>query len=61
MLVQGPREDSGFSSAIDPGQRLASQVGWGWRGGGRHLGLVHTVGVVEGGVSVPGARGWCTQ
>lgn len=26
MLVQGPREDTGFSSAIDPGQRLASQV-----------------------------------
>jgi hypothetical protein len=25
-LLQGPREDSGFSSAIDPGQRLASQV-----------------------------------
>lgn len=25
-VVQGPREDSGFSSAVDPGQRLASQV-----------------------------------
>lgn len=26
LLLQGPREDSGFSSGVDPGVRLASQL-----------------------------------
>lgn len=25
-VLQGPREDSGFHSAVDPGVRLASQI-----------------------------------